>query len=227
MKNKLLKLLCVGTLLIMSIGVLCACNPVITADRYTDAQHLQRVSQRARAHFIRKNSPDNGKEYTDMEVYPLYNAFDQLEYFLIDLEPYGYAYVKIDFSGETLTNPRGMYMCSYGSIWCRYRFWDSDEPYPDSNWGKLIEQDNIVFELDDSGDMIKYENSHFKLAGIRDEKRYLLEYEFSSGTRYIPAVKRGEKYLNLVSMEEFGLDELNTVEKKPDSDAYFTFKRLL
>ena len=55
---------------------------------------------------------------------------------------------------------------------------------------------------DENGDIITYYQSHFKVAGIENERRYLLSImstaAWSYGERRIPAVKRGEQYLNLV-----------------------------
>ena len=56
---------------------------------------------------------------------------------------------------------------------------------------------------DESGQAVIYHESHFKAAGIENERRYLLEIRStitnSSGTdALIPAVKRGEQYLDLV-----------------------------
>ncbi len=44
---------------------------------------------------------------------------------------------------------------------------------------------------DENGEQIVYHESHFKVAGIENERRYVLE-------RKIPAVRRGEQYLDLI-----------------------------
>lgn len=55
------------------------------------------------------------------------------------------------------------------------------------------------YETDENGEYIYYTDSHFKVANMENEKKYLLRDKVA----YIAAVKRGDKYLNLVSMEEF------------------------
>ena len=53
-------------------------------------------------------------------------------------------------------------------------------------------------------------DSYFKVAGIaQDERKYMLEMKINGDSVYIPAVKRGDKWLNLISMEEFDLDSLS------------------
>ncbi len=214
MKNKLTKLICVWVMLIMSIGVLCACDKEISADSFTDEQHLQRVTELAQKRYIYENSI-----YTDMKVYPLYNADEELEYFLIDLEPYGYVYVKINqVSGRYGI---GMYTQSDGFPWQRLRFWDSDEPYPISGWQKRTSKDKYVYEINENGEFVEYKDSHFKVADMSADKKYLIEINVPNNSGYIPAVKRGNKFLNLVSMEEFDLSDLENNKSIPIGRVYF------
>ena len=49
---------------------------------YSEDQHMQRITARAEERFL-----GEGSEYTGLEVYPLYNEYDELEYALIELEP--------------------------------------------------------------------------------------------------------------------------------------------
>ena len=60
------------------------------------------------------------------------------------------------------------------------------------------------FFRDENGEIIEYRESHFKVAGIENERRYLLRTPLNadgSSTALIPAVKRGEQYLDLVDGE--------------------------
>ena len=68
-----------------------------------------------------------------------------------------------------------------------------------NEYGNIIYEEYIC-EANEEGDIIYYIDSHYEAANITNERRYLLEIE---GSNYIPAVRRGDKYLNLISMEEF------------------------
>ncbi len=58
---------------------------------YSEEQHIQRVTERAEERFL-----GEGSEYTGLEVYPIYNEYDELAYMLIELEPQGFMYVCIN-----------------------------------------------------------------------------------------------------------------------------------
>ena len=66
---------------------------------------------------------------------------------------------------------------------------------------------NERWKTDENGNYIEYTDSHFRMAGIQDEKRYFLRLDWpdeygSHCGGYVPAVKRNGKYINLISMEE-------------------------
>ena len=75
------------------------------------------------------------------------------------------------------------------------------EEVVDEDGHTSIYTDRELFR-DENGDVIIYHQSHFKVAGIENERRYLLSImstaAWSYGEGLIPAVKRGEQYLNLV-----------------------------
>lgn len=172
-----------------------------TAGSYTEEQHIQRVTERAEERFL-----GEGSEYTGLEVYPIYNEYDELKYMLIELEPQGFMYVLIrdDVTFEWISGV-GMYLCSElePESWMPYRVHEGmREEVVDENGHTSIYTDRELFR-DENGDVIIYHQSHFKVAGIENERRYLLSIfstvDYSSGTNaFIPAVKRGEQYLNLV-----------------------------
>ena len=90
-----------------------------TAGSYTEEQHIQRVTARAEERFL-----GEGSEYTGLEVYPIYNEYDELNYMLIELEPQGFVYVLIrdDVTFEWISGV-GMYLCSElePESWIPYR----------------------------------------------------------------------------------------------------------
>ena len=64
---------------------------------------------------------------------------------------------------------------------------------------------NREFLRDENGQVFTYYDSHFKVAGIENERRYFLWTDLTitlgRGSGLIPAVKRGEQYLDLVDGE--------------------------
>ena len=188
--------ICAVALILTFAASLCTgCG--ISSDVYTEEQHIQRITERAEARFL-----GEGSEYTGLEVYPVYNEYDELKYALIEFEPQGFLYVAI---GDREYPWKGMYTLSDTEpyYWVPYRVKEGSQDILTDEDGALIE---IMYDCelfrDENGDIIIYYQSHFKVAGIENERRYLLSImstaAWSYGEGLIPAVKRGEQYLNLV-----------------------------
>ena len=198
-----------------------------SAFQYSEEQHLQRVTERAIEHYLSEDSqyinPIEDVQYTDLKVYPIYNADETLEFFVIEFEPYGFIYVTIHYTtGMVFHTFRicSMYTVSEGFPWQRYRYWgNADEQYPDSKW--QYDGYKQVCEVDDNGEFIEYKDSHFKVANVQDDER---RYFIRAKRGHIPAVKRGDRYLNLVSMEEFTLEEAYQNEHISVCGAHFVPK---
>ena len=168
---------------------------------YSEEQHMRRIRERAEERFLGEDS-----EYTGLEVYPIYNEYDELKYALIEFEPQGFLYVLIR-EGITfeLISGVGMYLCSDmepEESWMPYRVKEGfNDEMIDEDGHKTTYNDCELFR-DEKGDVIVYHQSHFKVAGIENERRYLLSIvsvsHGSGSDALIPAVKRGEQYLNLV-----------------------------
>ena len=192
---KLKKAICL-TLVLIFIAITPVCCFGI---RKTAKRQLDEVTKLATKRFVEEGHINRGEtekgKYTGLTVYPLYDENDEMQYFLIDLEPSGYAYVRSNLKLrnsmsclDKIVANYGEYTVSYGEPWFRYYRNETDTDY----------------DLRDAE--ILYEDSHFKVANIGDEKRYLLNCSKSGAKEYMPAVKRGDKYLNLVSMELYDPD---------------------
>lgn len=174
-------------------------EPIEEASDYTEEEHLQRVSD-----LVEKRYMQEGSEYTSYEVHPVYNENDELEYFIVDFEPEGYVYVQMS---EVVTIVSvGMYVRyrPENEFWRPYTYAPGTEcTVPDEN-GEMVTYEDIMFKQDENGNYYGFRISHFKAANIANEKRYLLRIYTKSGSflGLVPAVKRGDKYLNLVSWEE-------------------------
>ena len=51
------------------------------ASSYTEEEHIARVTERAKERFL-----GEGSEYTGLEVFPVYNEYDELNYMLIEFQ---------------------------------------------------------------------------------------------------------------------------------------------
>ena len=164
---------------------------------YSEEQHMRRIRERAEERFLGEDS-----EYTGLEVYPIYNEYDELKYALIEFEPQGFLYVHI---AEREYPWKGMYTLSdkESESWMPYRVKDgAQEDIIDENGNIIAQTFNREYIRDENGQVFVYHQSHFKVAGVKDERRYFLS---TVATVYvgqtnglIPAVKRGEQYLDLV-----------------------------
>ena len=159
------------------------------ASDYTTEQHIQRMYERIEKRFM---AEDNGTP-TGFEIKPLYNENGMLNIFLVEFEPYGYLYVLV---GDELNKVFGwlgfrtsMYRLSNSTI---TRTWS---PYTLNS--TTSEQEWI---LDEDGNKIVYDRSPFYVANAGNAKYYLLE---SEDCYYIPAIKTGEDFVNLISGEKF------------------------
>ena len=192
------------------------------AEQFTVEEHIERISKRVEKRYFGK---DSEYEFTDYEVFPLYDQNDEFaNYYVVDFEPYGYVYVGV--TDKTIGH--GMYLRRDDNNgldweWQRYRIsenGETPEPYNGNQWsqkkdkdGEVIEKERF-YEVDGDFEFIFRKNSHYKEANIVSEKRYLLRMLDWSSVG-IPAVRRGDKFLNLISMEEFRCDELGNYEETP------------
>ena len=146
---------------------------------YSEKGHYRRIQKRIEERFIETGVH---KEY---ELYPLYDENDQLKYFVVDF-PTNYHIININSFDYSCISGTSLYSLSITNPWQRY----------------VLENGEKVYEKDKDGNDIFYNQSPYKVAGIKDEKRYLIKVRQGSSSSYVPAVKRGDKYLNLISMKE-------------------------
>ena len=182
----------VASIVLIAAGLCAGCS----SDMYSEEKHMQRIRERAEERFLGEDS-----EYTGLEVYPIYNEYDELKYALIEFEPRGFVYVYIS---EREYPWSSMYSLSdtESESWMPYRVKEgTQEEIVDAD-GNVFGTTNCEYFRDENGQVIIYNESHFKVAGIENERRYFLSTELTVYIGYsrglIPAVKRGEQYLDLV-----------------------------
>jgi len=77
------------------------------------------------------------------------------------------------------------------------------------------------FEIDDNGNPIFYDSSFWNFDEYKLEKKYLLTNEFHY---WVPAVKDGGDWLNLLSLSRFSSDKFAENRNQPDIEFGFQFK---
>ncbi len=217
-KKKRIGCLVVAAVLAVALGIFFFGSQ--KASWYTEEQHAERIAKR-----IEKNYMTDESEYTSFELYPLYNLDDKLEFFLVEFEPSGFMYVKIreenNFSSNVFWGTRGLYsQCIPQQKWSRYRIDETNgQPYP--------EEDKEYFEKDENGEKIVYNKSPYAVAGaLGNTKGYLLKLKDVSGNWvYVAAKKQNDKFINLVSMTEFFIENNKLTEKQAVTSATFVAKR--
>lgn len=170
------------------------------ASNYTEEEHLQRVSA-----LVEKRYMKEGSEYTSYEVHPVYDEYEDLSYFVVDFEPEGYVYIYLN--KKIVSFGPSMYLRDpdESEFWRPYTYAPGAEcTVPDEN-GELVTHHDVMYKQDEEGNYYGFRISHFKAVNIVDEKRFLFQIYDDAGSKrgYAPAVKRGDKYFNLVSWEEF------------------------
>ena len=197
-----------------------------TATNYSEEEHIERISNLVQENYIGGDSKyamvhgliqprsHNAERtvYTDFKVYPLYDENEEFTYFcIVEFEPSAYLYVKI-WNKEIGHSMYSRCETQMNEPWKRYRIRENGEtppPYDDvqwvnktTSWGEPYDE-TIFYEANESGEEIIHTENHFRAANIGEtERRYLLSVVGDNGIEKIPAVKRGDKYLNLISMEE-------------------------
>ncbi len=196
-KRKTVKTILIITIALMlfsSLFMFAGCTH--KAKYYTVEEHTQRVRER-----MEKRMEDPYYEsFTGFEVYPLYNVNDELNYFLIELEPYGFFFVLIRDEHWQLFSWSSMYLidkCYEHKTWSPYTV-DETNSQPEPDTGK-------IWMVDENNEKICYNRSPYYVTNNMNEKKYLL---YIGNGWYIFAVKSGEKFINLVSLTEFAEFEL-------------------
>ena len=167
---------------------------------YSEKGHYRRIQKRIEERFITTGL------YEEYELYPLYDENDKLKYFVVDF-PTNYHIIRINKYDLGCLGV-SMYTLFETDPWQRY----------------VLENGEKVCEKDKDGNDIFYNQSPYKVAGIKDEKRYLMCVQQDSNFNYVPAVKRGDKYLNLISMKEEEIILESKKEINESLDIYFFIK---
>lgn len=174
-------------------------------NRFSEEEHLARVAERIEKRRQNETWFD-GKKYESFEVYPLYDINEELKFFLIEYEPYGFELVMLRDKVSLFTVCR---MYRLGSpvyvnmTWSPYTIDETNsQPYPepDKRW-----------ILDDNGKRIYYNKSPYFVTGNQNERKYLLGAE-----NLICAVKSGNDFINLIDGKVIDISNGEITKKQPD-----------
>jgi len=206
-------------ILAVSVGLVILLN---NPDIYSTEQHIKRISKIVKEIYI-----DTGR-CESFEVNPLYSPDEEIIMYLVDFKPHGYYFVQADNPNFLL----GIHMYVRHSTfpeegWYRYRINTKDPTTPgqwiiwsDANkYQKLWTYGSLPNEWRETDVFHKeifHIDSPFVAANTGNEKRYLLPIKANnsdSKSFYVPAVRRNDKYFNLVSLEEIDYDS-NVTEKE-------------
>ena len=177
------------------------------ASKYTEEQHMQRISERIQKKYIDgdgkirdyeapKDAINAFMKPSGFEVYPLYDNNDELKYCLVEFQPYGFMYILIRDEESKIYSWFGastsMYLCSY--------------PEGDPLWTpcKIDKETGETIWEEESGRKKEYYHSPYYVRNVLEERKYVITCYFGEYEKVsIPAIKKDEKYINLCSNEEF------------------------
>ena len=216
-KVSIIVTLCVLASVVIAITVGCVWTEVANnPNYYTADEHFERVCELAEE----KVGKDNYK------IDYLYNEKDELFGFLIEYSAdIGGLDIVMVHNPSFSQKVSGVSMyCGINANYMRYKI-RKEETEVFENGIKWIRPDKEVlqiekngkveaqlaveaypdrlWEINENGSGIMHTVSPYALAGADDEMKYLLQVKQNGKTDYIPAIKKGDKYLNLISLEEF------------------------
>ncbi len=222
LKKKKLLIVTIVILVAILIWVVvseCVYNPKL----YSDEKHMENIER------IIENNYKDPEKYS---IEPLYNSKEKLEGFMILHNSGVYTLVMIKNPHILLKmfGPASMYSIGSNSYWQRYKIRENEEVVVENGleWKKSTdakkaeEYPNRLWETDAEGKEVIYKNqSPYEVAGVMSERKYILQIEWAGKEYFIPAIKCGDKYLNLISMETFDYKQIIENEEQARLDINF------
>ncbi len=166
---------------IILIAITVLCLPGCTKKEYSEEEIIEMAKIKIDNRFMNNDKYD----FTNYEVYPLYDENEYMRHLLVEFEPSCFMFIEVKYDNSEKGKIKFIKE-SYGveRKWNKYEYID----------GKA------VFERDENMQRIYYDVSPYEMYDKLQEKKYLIELDHQ---RYVPAVKEGNLYLNLVSMSYF------------------------
>ena len=229
MKKTILSLIC-----ILSMLGCCLLGGGAKVSDFTIEEHVGRITERI-ANSDRNWGFPQGGTYQSFAVYPLYDQNEEVNFYLVEFEPYGFVFVRVKDESNKIGGcmKTGMYMLSdrFGIDypWIPYRIDNKgscivdhpslSEEYDLVRFFDVDQKGDLI--LDENGELITYKKSPYFVTGNINEKKYLLRTtkDLKPSTYYICAVKKDGKFINLMSeclvfeeAEEYKFEENATID---------------
>ena len=201
------KILAILLIIVLLWGIVFMCE-YRRSSWYSEEQHIKRVSKRIDNHF-KDWKYGNGERYESYKVYPLYEKDDTLQYFLVEFEPFGFSVIRLN----KYERRRNVLFRAYSvSMYLEGGIYDDKRTWSPNNDDLTIDKSQSNADMKDDKEIkIGYSKSPYFVTGYINDKKYFIKYD---GGRYICAIKKGNKFVNLISGAEFDVEKSESLEKQ-------------
>ena len=196
MKKKMTCIVCLLVIVVVLVSLGIYFKPR-KAEELSEEEHLSVLSKKIEYYYI-DHIQDERVDYTDFELYPLYDNNDEFKYVLVEFKPKGYTYVYI--TDEWLYNTKRFPISTFDYLTCMY----SVSSWWGESWkaGKFDDNGELEYTSED------YFESPFSVKDVLDEKKYLITIKQEySGSYLIPSIMQDGKYVNLYSDELYYVED--------------------
>ena len=172
---------------------------------FTEEEHTQRVKEKIDKNFENWGYNDFDMTFVHLEkyeLYPLYEANEQLHYFLVECEPDSFSIIFIEDEPSLFSK----------LILKRDSMYHIDDYV---GWSYYYNTNGTTTKLlDDNGENIEYRHSPYYRANCLSERKYLIHTnQYPKG--YICAIKKGDGFVNILDDCYFTVE--NGVVSSPQS----------
>ena len=183
------KILAILLIIVLLWGIVFMCE-YRRSSWYSEEQHIKRLNKRVENRYKNWNYL-NGEHYESFKIYPLYDKNDELKYFLVEFEPFGFTFICIkEYELNTqliVAFRKSMYKVSSP-------LYSNERPcYP--FLATPSSEDIPIF--DENGNRIEFVKSPYYESGNINGKKYFIPSKIRAYC--ICAVKQGNKFINVIN----------------------------
>ena len=181
------KILAILLIIVLLWGIVFMCE-YRRSSWYSEEQHIKRLNKRVENRYKNWNYL-NGEHYESFKIYPLYDENDELKYFLVEFEPFGFTFICIK-EYELNTQLIVAFRKSMYKVSLLYR-----DEYPCCPVVGVPYNDDKPI-LDENGNRVKLVKSPYYVNGHIKERKYFIRC--ASGAYYVCAIKQGDEFINVI-----------------------------
>lgn len=193
------KILAILLIIVLLWGIVFMCE-YRRSSWYSEEQHIKRLNKRVENGYKNWNYL-NGEHYESFKIYPLYDENDTLKYFLVEFEPLGFTFVRVN-EYELNRQFIGFFR---KSMYTKGRLYRDDLPY--TPFVETLSSVEMPI-LDENKNKVEFVKSPYYVGGYINEKKYFINCKTSG--YYICAVKRGDNFVNAVDGKPFDINGDNS-----------------